>query len=128
MITPSDLRFSAELRLPSRIADITVDLPLQNVERHHAGPQHHIVKFAQGESVSQRLLRLFAKLHDLQFTDHVGTGLSWKYRVPLHLTGLDTIIDALLPRPLHRVNAGVDHQPPRAKKFVVQLAEQSLKV
>ncbi len=65
------------------------------------------------------LLGLAAHPLDLEPTDHVGRGLSWREDVAVHLRAHDRlghrrvrdhVVDGLLTTPPHGVQAGVDHQ------------------
>src|SRR5258708_11199424 len=77
---------------------------------------------------AERALRAVAQLEDLELTQHVGAGLAGEDHVALDLARPDAVGDGLLARPVLGVDAGVDHEAPRAEELGIELPEEALRV
>ncbi len=84
------------------------------------------MKLGHREALSQRFLRLLTLRENLQLPDHVGAGLTRPDDVTIDFGGTDSIVDRLLPGPMHRVQTRIDHQPPRPEQLVRELSKASL--
>ena len=82
--------------------------------------------------MAEFLLRSRAQFLELQHADFVSAGLPGIDDVTLdlrrdfffaHAGFLEHVSDGLFARPALRMNAGIDHQPHRAEKLVLQTAE-----
>src|SRR5579872_6642212 len=111
-----------------RCGDVRIHLTLQNFERDGAGVEHHVVIFPQREFVAQGFTRLFPQLDNFQLADHIGTSLARKYHVAFNLASFNPIVDGLLAGPVLGMEAGIDHQPPRAPQGIVELPEMTFGV
>jgi hypothetical protein len=100
----------------------------QHVQRHRTVLEHHVVEGRQRELRPQRLFRLLAQLENAQHADHVGASLARPGDVALHFLRADAVVDRLLAGPALGVQAGVDHQAPRAEQFRAERAEQARNV
>src|SRR5213075_3134729 len=80
-------------------SDISVDLALEELERHRAGAEHRAVEFLRRIALAKRASRPIAQLEDLELAELVRAGLSGKHHVALDLARPDAIGDRLLARP-----------------------------
>ena len=86
------------------------------------------MKSLQREVVTQRLLRFGALRQDVQHANLVGAGLAGVDDIALDLLRRDAVVDRLLARPLHRVQAGVHHQAAGTEQLAVELAQLPLDI
>src|SRR5215471_5614844 len=125
VIDGHDLLALRQRRDDGRRSQVRVDSLFEQLERQRACTEYGGVEVADVELVTERLLRLVAQLEQLQLAHHVRARLARVDDVALDLARFDSVVNRLLPRPVLRVNAGVDDEAARAKQLGVQLAKQT---
>jgi hypothetical protein len=105
---------------------------LRNVQRDPALFQHHIMKRAHIKPAAQFFLGSRAQLPEFHLSDLVSQRLARPNNVAIDfhrnvMVGLarvlTKIIESLLPRLTHRVDARIDYQPHGSPHLVGQLPE-----
>src|SRR6267143_2432715 len=117
--------------------DPRVNPCVERVQRQRPRAEHLIVERANIEFAAERRRRVRAQLFDLQLADLVGERLARPYDVAidfhgdvmLRLPGIGLeVVDGVLARPPHRMDAGVEDEADGTPHLVGELPEFAVRI